>query len=648
MADRPTTAGGSGRRPRTGAARPGTSAAAARRPMTGAVPAMRPFSEPANIQERDELDDDDDDDDFDLDGDDDEGMFSFGVPDSEPPATAAGLSIAGVQDQAMLQQLAMQQMEAIQAAQQQRALESAAGVPKPQQTVVPTFVSPSELVASQSGGAALEPPAPVPASAPTTAASLDTSSMSPAAAIAAKYIHKSHKNPKLSSSQANGSPSSRDRSRMTPTISEKAAPIVELADGLRAAGWTGSGRGSHGQTAVEGRSLASDGSRVSRKYGDDGGYRVAAGGIGAHLEKTPKIGHASPQTDDDLESNLGGKGDEKDHHDQHAFRGVSGRLSPVDALELQDFAMDEEDSPYLEVRASVSNVDDPEMPCLTFRAWVIGLTFAIVCGALNLFFTLRYPSPYIYPLVIQIISYPAGKILAYILPDHVFTVPGGPEAPSRSGFMGFCNKWWPTWLGAGQEWNLNPGPFNIKEHCVISMMANAAVGPVYAFNATLVMDKYYLDPPPLGFDFVLALSSQCIGFALAGLTRRFLVRPASMIWPNNLVSCTLLNTFHAEDDDGSDGSITRYRFFCYVASGAFIWYFVPGPSSSSAHVACLELTVVVQASCSAHSLGSRGCAGSCRVRPLLLPLRLPLIDCLAQRTGSSISSLASTPVSAWV
>ena len=30
-------------------------------------------------------------------------------------------------------------------------------------------------------------------------------------------------------------------------------------------------------------------------------------------------------------------------------------------------AMDEEDSPYPEVRASVSNVDDPEMPTLTFR-----------------------------------------------------------------------------------------------------------------------------------------------------------------------------------------------------------------------------------------------------------------------------------------
>lgn len=33
---------------------------------------------------------------------------------------------------------------------------------------------------------------------------------------------------------------------------------------------------------------------------------------------------------------------------------------------------EEEDSPYPEVRASVSNIDDTEMPTLTFRVWSIG------------------------------------------------------------------------------------------------------------------------------------------------------------------------------------------------------------------------------------------------------------------------------------
>lgn len=41
-------------------------------------------------------------------------------------------------------------------------------------------------------------------------------------------------------------------------------------------------------------------------------------------------------------------------------------------------AIDEEDSPYPEVRASVSNIDDPEMPALTFRMWFVGLTLLLL------------------------------------------------------------------------------------------------------------------------------------------------------------------------------------------------------------------------------------------------------------------------------
>ena len=46
-----------------------------------------------------------------------------------------------------------------------------------------------------------------------------------------------------------------------------------------------------------------------------------------------------------------------------------------------DLAADEdEDSPYPEVRASVSNIDDPEMPAMTPRMWFIGLTLTLASG----------------------------------------------------------------------------------------------------------------------------------------------------------------------------------------------------------------------------------------------------------------------------
>ena len=36
-------------------------------------------------------------------------------------------------------------------------------------------------------------------------------------------------------------------------------------------------------------------------------------------------------------------------------------------------AIRDKDSPFPEVRASVSNIDDPDMPALTIRMWFIGL-----------------------------------------------------------------------------------------------------------------------------------------------------------------------------------------------------------------------------------------------------------------------------------
>ena len=44
----------------------------------------------------------------------------------------------------------------------------------------------------------------------------------------------------------------------------------------------------------------------------------------------------------------------------------------------KDMIVLEDDSPYPEVRASVSNTDDPDIPASTLRSWVIGLIFAIL------------------------------------------------------------------------------------------------------------------------------------------------------------------------------------------------------------------------------------------------------------------------------
>lgn len=82
--------------------------------------------------------------------------------------------------------------------------------------------------------------------------------------------------------------------------------------------------------------------------------------------------------------------------------------------------------------------------------------------------------------------------------------------------------------------------------------------------------------PNPSWNICLMLATQLTGFGLAGVCRRYLVWPASMIWPQNLVICTLLNTLHAEDDEAGTGGMTRYRFFMWVGLATFFYQFLPG------------------------------------------------------------------------
>lgn len=214
----------------------------------------------------------------------------------------------------------------------------------------------------------------------------------------------------------------------------------------------------------------------------------------------------------------------------------------------------EEDSPYAEVRASVSNIDDPDMPALTLRAVVLGLVLVCLVAAANTFLVFRTPAPTFPVLFVQVVAYPLGKFLAWSLPLR--------------------DVHFPRWLG-GFSFSLNPCPFNIKEHTIIVMMANVGIIPAYGMYSIVTMDKFYHHSLGVGFSFVYILASQVTGLSMAGITRRFVVWPASMFWPGVLVSTTMLNTLHADTELGT-GSMSRFRFFTVFGTAAFLYYFLPG------------------------------------------------------------------------
>ncbi|KAJ6493804.1 OPT oligopeptide transporter protein-domain-containing protein, partial [Mycena vulgaris] len=112
-----------------------------------------------------------------------------------------------------------------------------------------------------------------------------------------------------------------------------------------------------------------------------------------------------------------------------------------------------QNSAYVEVRAVVSNHDDPTVPAGTFRAWFIGTIFVAAGGFINQFFSIRFPGIGVGTNVAQVLAYPFAKLLEF-LPSTQYTT-------------------------FGYTWSLNPGPFNAKEHMVITIMANVGFSTPY-------------------------------------------------------------------------------------------------------------------------------------------------------------------------
>ena len=218
-------------------------------------------------------------------------------------------------------------------------------------------------------------------------------------------------------------------------------------------------------------------------------------------------------------------------------------------------------SPYAEVRSVVDNHDDPNQPAGTIRAWTIGIFFSVFLAAINQLFSIRQPSINIDSNVAQLLAYPIGKAWEKCLPDVSFTLP---------------------WIGTCR---LNPGPFNKKEHMLIAIMANTAKSLPYTQYIvwTQVLPQYFDQPyaRSMGYQLLIALSTNFIGYGLAGLTRRFLVYPSYCVWPTSLVTIALNSALHNETNTPVLGpfkkmySMSRFRFFMIAFLAMFVYFWFP-------------------------------------------------------------------------
>ncbi|KKA16602.1 Peptide transporter MTD1, partial [Rasamsonia emersonii CBS 393.64] len=133
-----------------------------------------------------------------------------------------------------------------------------------------------------------------------------------------------------------------------------------------------------------------------------------------------------------------------------------------------------------------------------------------------------------------------------------------------------------------------PGPFNAKEHAAIALMASAASQSALATEALAVQQLYYGGYPSHAAGVFITLSSQLIGYGIAGLLRDIIVRPTKMLWPMTLPISSLLESLHKNKQQ----SKARLKVFYIVFFILFFWEIVPEVCSSMEWWLLLMLTCV--------------------------------------------------------
>jgi hypothetical protein len=187
------------------------------------------------------------------------------------------------------------------------------------------------------------------------------------------------------------------------------------------------------------------------------GCSPSIAGESAHV-KSSGTSSASTRLDEDEES------EEEDVHDTKG--------NPSD------------DSPYAQVRASVAPTDDTSLSIDTPRMWILSIIFAIAGSSTNIFFSLRYPSVSLTPIIALLLVHPLGLLWDQILKRH--------DDPEETFINGSLHKsTYPfqrppykiSWSRKLRLY-LAKGRWNAKEHCCVYVSSNVSFGFAFATDVS--------------------------------------------------------------------------------------------------------------------------------------------------------------------
>ncbi|EDO15282.1 hypothetical protein Kpol_455p13 [Vanderwaltozyma polyspora DSM 70294] len=207
-------------------------------------------------------------------------------------------------------------------------------------------------------------------------------------------------------------------------------------------------------------------------------------------------------------------------------------------------------SPYKEVRAVVDPTDDPTIPVETFRSYLFALFWAIVGSGFNEFFSHRQVTISINTSVVQMFLYPSGLLWAKYVPCWGISI-------------------------KGRKYAINiDKPWSQKEQMFSTLLFSICSGTFYTHYNILTQKVYYHDNVSFGYQFLLSLSIQFLGFGFAGILRKFVVYPTKALWPTSFPTIALNKALLSRKEENTNG-MTRYKFFFLTFFAMFIYNWFP-------------------------------------------------------------------------
>lgn len=260
--------------------------------------------------------------------------------------------------------------------------------------------------------------------------------------------------------------------------------------------------------------------------------------------------------------------------DERMVEKIDGKLEVFDVQEKTHITQSEEEfadwellvrteagiiaywSPYPEVRSVTDPFDDPEDYAETWRVYFLGAIWTAIGSFINEFFMERYPSITLNASVVQVFMYPCGVLLALCVPKRKIKI-------------------------LGQVIDTNPGPWSLKEQMLTTLMYSVSSSyPYVSYNIpVLKMEMFYnVSWCGWGYQILLMLSTNFMGFGFAGIMRKFCVYPVRAIWPTMLPTLALNRALLATDpkENINGWTISKYKFFFITFAASFCYYWLPG------------------------------------------------------------------------